>query len=197
MRKMETREAKGKVIAQTRLIKKLEDGFAVQSQNSKKFYYVDNKGKCNCPDCQTRGTKCKHFFAVQFFLAVQKTDKKGKVTIEKVKRLTYKQAWDTYNKAQTSEVKQFEVLLADILESIDEPVYEFGRPTLSLREQLFCSVKKVYSQMSSRRAKGFFDEAKEKELIEKSPHFNTVSKLLNKEETSALLEKLIALSALP
>src|SRR3989339_822277 len=159
---MDAREAKGKVIAQTRLIKKLEDGFAVQ-----------------------------------FFLAVQKTDKKGKVTIEKVKRLTYKQAWDAYNKAQTSEVKQFEVLLADILESIDEPVYEFGRPTLSLREQLFCSVKKVYSQMSSRRAKGFFDEAKEKDLIEKSPHFNTVSKLLNKEETSALLEKLITLSALP
>jgi len=44
---MDLREAKGKVIAQTRLIKKLEDGFVVQSQNSKKFYYVDNKGKCN------------------------------------------------------------------------------------------------------------------------------------------------------
>lgn len=194
---METREAKGKVIAQTRQIKKLDEGYAVQSQNSKRFYYVNDKGVCNCPDCTTRGTKCKHAFAVQFFLTIQKTDKKGKVTLEKVARLSYKQAWSAYNLAQTSEVKKFEVLLADLLESIDEPAYEFGRPTLSLREQLFCSVKKVYSQMSSRRAKGFFDEAKEKSLIETSPHFNTVSKLLNKEDTAALLEKLITLSALP
>ncbi len=194
---MDLREQKGKIIANTRQIKKLDEGYAVQSQNSKRFYFVDDKGICNCPDCTSRGTKCKHAFAVQYFLAVQKTDKKGKVTIEKVARLSYKQAWHAYNQAQTTEVKQFEILLADLLESIDEPAYDFGRPTLSLREQLFCSVKKVYSQMSSRRAKGFFDEAKEKELIEKSPHFNTVSKLLNKEETSELLEKLITLSALP
>ena len=85
-----------------------------------------------------------------------------------------------------------------MLESIDEPIKQgAGRPNLSLREQLFCSVKKIYSQMSSRRAKGLFDEAKEKQLIEKSPYFNVVSALLNKEGTTALLEKLITLSALP
>lgn len=196
---MDLREQKGKLIAQTRVIKKMDDGFAVQSQNSKRFYFVDGNGACNCPDCTTRNTKCKHSYAVQFFLAVQKTDKQGNVTLEKVTRLSYKQAWETYNKAQTNEVKQFEVLLADLLESIEEPAPKegAGRPSLSLREALYCSVKKVYSQMSSRRAKGFFDQAKEKELIETSPHFNAVSKLLNKEQTTAILEKLITLSALP
>jgi hypothetical protein len=34
---METRETKGKQIALTRTIKKVEDGFAVQSQNSKQL----------------------------------------------------------------------------------------------------------------------------------------------------------------
>ncbi len=195
---MDFREQKGKLIAQTRIIKKLEDGFAVQSQNSKRFYFVDNSGACNCPDCQLNGTKvCKHAYAVRYYLAVEKTDRNGTITTEKV-RLSYGQAWHAYNQAQTSEVKQFEALLSDLLESVEEPTRSgAGRPTLSLREQLFCSVKKVYSQMSSRRAKGLFDEAKEKQQIEKSPYFNCVSALLNKEETTALLERLIALSALP
>jgi len=188
------REERGKVIAKTRRIKKLEDGFAVQSQNSKRFYFVDNEGTCNCPDCQINGTKtCKHSYAVKYYLQVEKADG----TVEKV-RLTYPQAWHAYNQAQTSEIKQFETLLSDLLESVEEPEQQgAGRPKLSLREQLFCSVKKVYSQMSSRRAKGLFDEAKEKALIAKSPYFNCVSTLLNKEETTTLLEKLVELSASP
>ena len=188
------REQKGKIIAQTRAIKKLDDGFAVQSQNSKRFYFVDNNGACNCPDCQINGTTtCKHMFAVKYFLGIQKADG----TTEKI-RLTYGQAWHAYNQAQTSEVKQFEALLSDLLETIEEPERQgAGRPSLSLREQVFCSVKKVYSQMSSRRAKGLFDEAKEKALIKKSPYFNCVSALLNKEETTELLERLISLSAMP
>jgi len=188
------REERGKVIAKTRRIKKLEDGFAVQSQNSKRFYFVDNNGSCNCPDCQINGTKtCKHIYAVKYYLQVEKADG----TTEKV-RLTYGQAWHAYNQAQNNEIKQFETLLYDLLESVEEPEQQgAGRPRLPLREQLFCSIKKVYSQMSSRRAKGLFDEAKEKQLIKKSPYFNCVSALLNKEETTALLEKLVELSASP
>lgn len=50
---MDLREEKGKQIALTRQIKRLDDGFAVQSQNSKRFYFVDEQGACNCPDCQS------------------------------------------------------------------------------------------------------------------------------------------------
>jgi transposase len=191
------RKVKGMSIAKEHTIKQVKGGWIVPSQNSAKNYFVsEHDFECDCPDCKMRNLTCKHGYAVKYFLGIEKITPNG-ITTEKV-RLTYKQAWHTYNQAQTTEVKQFEILLADLLESIDEPIREgAGRPSLSLREQLFCSVKKIYSQMSSRRAKGLFDEAKEKALIEKSPYFNVVSALLNKEGTTALLEKLITLSALP
>ncbi|MFH0889941.1 MAG: transposase [Candidatus Aenigmatarchaeota archaeon] len=107
------------------------------------------------------------------------------------------QNWSVYNKAQCMELKQFDVLLKDLLESVEEPEYKFGRPTLSLRDVLFCTIKKVYSMMSCRRANGLFDNAEEDELIERSPHFTATSKLLNNPSITPILHKLITLSALP
>ena len=85
-------EIKGKEIALTRQIKRVEDGFAVQSQTSKRFYFVDNKGECTCPDCQKNGTlKCKHAFAVQCYLQKITTTKQG-VKVE-TKRLSFSNAF--------------------------------------------------------------------------------------------------------
>ncbi|MDD5163757.1 MAG: hypothetical protein PHD95_06155 [Candidatus ainarchaeum sp.] len=42
---MDLREQKGKWITQTRVIKKLDDGFAVQSQNSKRFFTYEELKK--------------------------------------------------------------------------------------------------------------------------------------------------------
>lgn len=192
------RKVKGMSIVKEHKIKEVKGGWEVPSQNSNKSYFVsEHNFECDCPDCQTRKLMCKHGYAVKYFLGIEKTTPSGATTTEKV-RLTYKQAWHTYNQAQNAEVKQFEILLADLLESIEEPIQEgAGRPALTKKQALYCSVKKVYSQMSSRRAKGLFDEAKEKEIIEKSPHFNAVSKILNKEATTTLLNNLITLSALP
>jgi len=194
---METREIKGKQIALTRQIKRLEDGFAVQSQNSKKFYFVDWQGNCNCPDCENNGGKrCKHSYAVEYFLTIKKTDKQGIVTEQKV-RLTYPQAWHAYTEAQKSEGLKFGELLKDLLESVEEPEYSFGRPKLSLKESIFCAVSKVHSQVSSRRAYSLFKNAESKEQIKKTPNYNAINKLLNKAEITPILEKLILLSALP
>jgi len=194
----DSREVKAKVIAQTRAIKEVEGGYAVQSQTSKRLYFVNSHDwSCTCPDCQfNQVTRCKHVRAVKYWLGIEKIDANGAKTIEKV-RLTYPQAWEAYNKAQTSEVEQFDVLLKDLLESVEEPTYEFGRPQLSQREVLFCAIKKVYSQMSSRRAKGLFNQAQAREVIKSSPHFNAVSKLWNEEQTAEILNKLVALSAQP
>lgn len=191
---MDLRRQKALQLLKNGKIKKLKDGFAVQSQNSQRYYFVDKGYSCTCPDCQLNKTPvCKHSQAVKYYLGIEKADG----TTEKV-RLTYKQAWSAYNQAQNSEIKQFEILLSNLLECVNEPTRNgAGRPSLSLREALFCSVKKVYSQMSSRRAKGLFNEAKEKEIIKKSPHFNAVSKLLNKEKTTKMLEELVSLSATP
>jgi len=188
------RMERGLLISQTKQIKKIEGGFLVPSQNSSKNYFVSEQDlKCTCPDCQAgRSDYCKHAYAVKYYLQVEKADG----TTEKVK-LTYGQAWHAYNQAQTTEVNEFDRLLRDLLESVQEPEYSFGRPTTPIREQLFCSVQKVYSQLSSRRAKSLFNNAKDKGLLKNSPHFNTTFKFLNKKEATPILKTLIGLSALP
>jgi len=187
------RKIRGLAILKEHKIKKIEGGYLVPSQNKNKRYFVgEHDFNCTCPDCQNRNLTCKHAYAVKYYLGIEKTD--GQIT---KMPLTHTQAWNTYNKAQQSEVERFDVLLKDLLENIEEPSYDFGRPSLDKREVLFCAIKKVYSQMSSRRAKGLFNQANEKEFIKKSPHFNSVSKLLNEEETESILEGLILFSAQP
>lgn len=188
------RKERGLQIMQTKRIKRIEGGFLVPSQNSNKQYFVSEQDyKCTCPDCQAgRSQYCKHAYAVRYYLQIEKADG----TTEKV-RLTYGQAWHAYNQAQQVEVNEFDRLLRDLLESIEEPEYNFGRPTTPIREQLFCSVQKVYSQLSSRRAKSLFNNTQTRGLLKKSPHFNTTSKFLNRKEATPILKNLIGLSALP
>lgn len=190
---MDLRQQKGLQILQAKGIRKFEDGWMVKSQSAEKYYFVDKGFSCTCPDCLAGRTQfCKHAHAVRYYLGIEKADG----TTEKI-RLTYPQAWHAYNLAQTSEVNEFDRLLRDLVELVEEPTYVFGRPALPLREQLFCSVQKVYSQLSSRRAKSLFNNAQAKGLLNKSPHFNATSKLLNKKELTPILKELIALSSAP
>lgn len=194
---MDAREIKGKEIVKTKKIRYDEERhiWLVPSQSSDKVYYVDEKFTCNCPDAEYHKATCKHAFAVRYYLQVEKDTPKG---IEETKvRLTYKQAWEVYNKAQTSEIKLFDELLKDIVESVEEPLQTFGRPRLSLKETVFCSVQKVYSQLSARRSASLFGNAVEREQIKHAPHFNSVSKLLNKEDLEPLLHKILDLTAQP
>ena len=62
---------------------------------------------------------------------------------------------------------------------------------------IFCSIQKVYSQLSSRRAYSLFKNAEEKEQIEHAPHFNTPSRIFNNPEITPILHRLVFLSALP
>jgi len=92
----------------------------------------------------------------------------------------------------------FDKLLRDLVENIEEPVRDgAGRPALSLKEQLFCSTQKVYSQLSSRRAKSLYDNSKERGFLQKVPHSNSVNKFFNRTDITPILHKLIALSSAP
>ena len=150
---------------------------------------------CTCPDFLNRGGKCKHILATKYYLEVEKETPQG-TYYEKI-RLTYKQAWNAYNEAQKAEVKLFDELLKDLVQAIPEPEQHMGRPRLPLRESLFCSIQKVYSQLSSRRAHSLFQNANERGQIEHAPHFNAPSKLLNKPDITPILHQLVFLSALP
>lgn len=191
---MNLREQKGKLIAQTRTIKTMDNGFAVQSQNSKKFYFVDGNGVCNCPDCQTRGAKCKHAFAVQFFLKKITRTEQG-VKIE-TKRLTYPQAWSAYNKSQETEKTRFLELLNDLIEApIEQKKRSRGQPKINEHDLFFASALKVYSQFSLRRFMSDLSEAKEKGFVEKKLCFASVGHFIQKESLTPQIKQLIQKSA--
>jgi transposase len=196
---LQIRKAKGLEIAKTGKVKLSGNKWVVPSQSLNRYYDVTlrlDKSECNCPDFAERSLKCKHIFAVEWTVSKQ-LNRDGSVTVTKIKRITYAQDWTAYNKAQTSELKLFDELLTDLLLEIDEPVYTFGRPQLPLREQLFCSITKVYSQLSSRRASTLYNYATERGFIQHKPHFNVVTKLLNRADITPLLKELVVKTSMP
>jgi transposase len=198
--KIYSRDLRGKAIAaQGDQIKKLgANSFKVKSQSGNGFYEVkatESGMTCDCPDFTYRGGRCKHIAATKYYLEVEKDTPQG-VVYEKV-QLTYAQAWDAYNAAQKAEVKLFDEMLKDLVQAIPEPEQTMGRPSLSIHENLFCAIQKVYSQLSSRRAYSLFQNATDKGQISRAPHFNATSELFNKPEITPILHNLIMLSALP
>lgn len=192
---LEVRKVNGEQIAKTKNIKPFGKGWIVPSQTKNNYYIVNELFRCNCPDFQRRGRFCKHVHAVQFYLmGIRKTNLAEPV---KERKITYPQDWKSYNKAQIKEIKLFDEFLKDLIQIIEEPKYVFGRPPLSLKETLFCAIQKVYSQLSSRRAFSLYENAINKKQINKAPHFNAVSKLLNREDITLLLQKLIEITAKP
>jgi len=193
------RERRGKSIAGQGNVKKVNDhSFKVKSQTGNGVYEFKETPKgmtCTCPDFVYRGGKCKHIAATRYYLEIEKDTPQGIVT-EKV-HLTYKQAWDAYNAAQKAEVKLFDELLKDLVKAIPEPEQTRGRPRLSIHENLFCAMQKVYSQLSSRRAHSLFQNAKERGQINHAPYFNAPSAFFNNPETTQILQTLVTLSALP
>lgn len=182
-------------IAKTKTIKPTKDGWLVKSQSSDNCYKVDEQFVCNCPDAEKRGVTCKHAYAVRYYLQVERDTPEG-IQTEKV-RITYKQAWKAYTEAQCSEIKLFDKLLKDLVESVEEPEQKIGRPRVPLKEQVFCAIQKVYSQLSSRRARSLFVNAEEKEQIEKAPCYNIVNVVLNRKDITPILYELLTISASP
>jgi transposase len=114
-----------------------------------------------------------------------------------IAKVTYKQDWRSYTAAQNREVNIFDRLLMDLVGTVPEPPQQMGRPGLSLQETLFCAIKKVYSQLSSRRAHSLYVNAEERQHIDKAPNYNAINKFLNREDITPILHNLLAASALP
>ena len=192
---MDIRQIRGMEIAKGKMIKPAKDGWLVKSQSSDNAYKVNHEFVCTCPDAEKRGITCKHAYAVRYYLEVERETPQGTQT-EKV-RLTYKQAWRAYTEAQCTEIKLFDKLLKDLVESVEETEQIMGRPRVPLKEQVFCAIQKVYSQLSSRRARSLFVNAEEKDQIEKAPCYNMVNLVLNRKDLTPILYELLAISASP
>lgn len=196
---MDMRLLRGIEIAEQGRINKTAKGWIVPSQSRYADYIVKIRGDnmtCTCPDCQTRNVKCKHQHAVEYF--IHKTrDKYGNTVVTKTVRKTYPQNWKAYTKAQTNEISIFDDLLKDLVNTVEEPEQNMGRPKLSIRETLFCAIQKVYSQLSQRRVHTLYRNAENKGQIRHAPHFNATGKLLNREDITPILHRLLALTAMP
>ncbi len=194
---LEKRQERGYEIAQKKEVKAVKEGWLVRSQSGRGFYRVSDTFVCDCPDSEIHQTTCKHAYAVRYYLNIERHMGEG-IKNERI-RLTYQQAWNVYNKAQTSEGRLFDELLADLVREVSDPrpIQTHGRPQTNLNTALFVTIKKIYSQMSSRRSMSLFGTAKEKGYLEDVPHFNTMSVLLNREDITPILHNLIAITSAP
>jgi transposase len=195
------RENRGKLLAKSVRIVKTPSGFwRVTSQtNSSKQYVVRYKGHkptCTCPDCKMSKKKCKHIWAVEFYIKKQ-IDEKGKITETKGVKISYEQKWKAYDKSQTNEKIYFMKLLKDLTQYVEQPKYEFGRPKLPMSEMVFNSVMKIYSTFSLRRFMSDVKIAQEMGIMGSVPCYSSIGHFLQKEELTPILLNLIKLSSLP
>jgi transposase len=196
---MDAREERGLVIANTSRIEKMLLGYKVPSQSGNGTYIVNlDHGTpfCTCPDFEKRQQKCKHIYAVEFILR-REEHPDGTTTLTKTMRVTYGQDWTAYNDAQTEEKSRFMPLLAELCNGLPQPEQRTGRPRLPLSDMTFASIFKVYTGFSSRRFASDMNEATELGLVDRTPHFNSVSNYLSAPELTPVFKSLVTLSSLP
>ena len=136
---MDNRKTRGLQIAKAGGIQQTKYGWIVPAQGGTGVYHVKKKGDnytCDCPDCQTRGVTCKHSYAVMYTIS-KTVDQYGNTTITETKRITYKQDWKNYNKAQIFEIELFDILLKDLVQIIEEPKRTIGKPKQNRKDAIF------------------------------------------------------------
>jgi len=198
--KQMNREERGRLINKNLKILKTPHGWKVQSQKGNNNYYFvsynKHKSKCTCPDCQIRRNKCKHIYAVEFYIKERIDDEGNKVRTRGIK-VSYGQEWKAYDKAQTNEKLLFMKLLKDLCGNLIQPEYKFGRPQLPFSEMVFASVLKVYSTFSLRRFMSDIKIAEHLELIDSIPSYSSIGHFMQKGELAVTLKYLIKLTSLP
>src|SRR5262245_44103619 len=130
----------------------------VPSQSSPGTSYQVTLGEpacCTCEDFSGRQKDCKHILACRIVLA---RDGKGTapviVTDAVPKRLSYKQNWPAYNRAQATEKRRVRVLLHDLCGNLpdrERSPKQTGPKPHRVPDMVFAMALKVYCGLSSRR----------------------------------------------
>jgi len=119
-----------------------------------------------------------------------------KEVIEKV-RQTYPQAWPAYNSAKTREKIIAEDLLLELLDYFEEPKHPMGRKPFSIKERILCMFIYSYGGFSSRRAMSDIEHARRRNVISKTPHFNSVLNMFRDQAVTRMLFNILEITALP
>jgi hypothetical protein len=112
-------------------------------------------------------------------------------------RITYKQAWPAYNRAQCEEKHRVQLLLRGLCDGIVQPLQVNGRPRLPLADVVYGATMKVYGGMSGRRSTSDAHACVERGLVRNAPSYNTVFRYLENPEMGPLLKTLVHESAAP
>jgi transposase len=194
------RQQRGLMLAATAHIRRKSGMFEVPSQTNSGASYivamVAGQFHCTCPDFELTGKACKHAYAVEFFLK-RETAPDGTVIETRTVRVTYPQPWAAYNRAQVTEKETFCTLLRDLVADVPSPEQKRGRPALPLSDMLFASAYKVYSTVSGRRFMTDLRDATAKGFIDRTPHYNSIFNVLDREDITPILKSLITRSAMP
>lgn len=200
---MDAREERGLIIAA--ICKLRNDGgtWLVPSQSgAERIYRVDPaQQKCSCPDHIEGGFKCKHLFAVEITMK-REVGTDGTVTetrsITLTEKVTYKQPWAAYNRAQSIEKDRFQELLFDLCQTVEEPERaKTGRPPHTYRDSVFAMAYKVYETLSSRRLESDLRQAHTNGFLSRTIPGVKVLKFLENPTFTPILKALIATSAAP
>jgi hypothetical protein len=178
---MEPRQERGLQIANRCYIGQKNGAWYVPSQSGQgRYRVVDGEAPtCTCPDYETRQSKCKHIFAVEYILEFRRNSdgtNTGTETLNVTEtvRQTYSQNWPMYNQAQTNEKSQFQSLLHDLCAGVTEQQQTKGRPRIPLSDAVFAASFKIYSTFSGRRFMSDLHDAKAKGFIQRIPHYNSI-----------------------
>jgi transposase len=200
------REQRGLAIAALCKLDKKDGAWIVPSQTGSGRYRVLHDGKapkCNCPDFETRGQKCKHIFAVEYTIE-REVHADGSETLTRsvtvTEKVTYSQNWPAYNDAQENEKPRFQALLADLCRGLPEPQRNAsmrGRKPHLLRDAIFSMVFKVYSGFSARRFSSDLLDAHKAGYVSKAIPGLKVAIFLENPEYTRTLTELVSMSAAP
>jgi transposase len=200
---MDMRELKALEIAAR--AKVVFDGTAwvVPSQTTGAKYRVTigSEPSCSCDDFQLRQKPCKHIIAARL---VQERDGGGKAPVMDTevvpKKLTYRQNWPAYNRAQMMEKHRLQKLLYDLCRTIPQPERAAklpGRKPVPLSDRVFMLAFKVYSTFSERRFNCDMEDAHKKGYLSTVVHPHKISGFFDMEELTPILKNLIVQSSLP
>jgi transposase len=203
----DAREQKARELAERAQITFRDGAWYVPSQSGSGTHRVEIDGlfpNCSCKDHELTGRDCKHILAVRLFVERQRSGKPREELAStepapKPKRPTYPQNWPMYNAAQENEKRFACELLADLCKLIEEPPRKrgAGRPPLSLADQVFCAVYKVFTTVSARRFMCDLEAAHEAGFIAKLLSYNASVKGLENPALTPILHAMIRQSALP
>jgi transposase len=198
------REAKALELADRGRVVRDGDGWVVFSLNGPEKYRVTLEPLyCSCPDFETRHEDCKHTLACKIASTRPandpRTEHKPETPPVVWPRKTYSQPdWPAYEAAQVNEKDEFLGLLHDLCSRIEEPVRKGrGRPPVPLADAVYAACLKVFTTLSVRRFMSDLRAAHERGYLSQMPHNCHVSRTLESDDVTPILESLIVLSSLP